>query len=124
MLDELARREKVEALLQDPAIAGRIVKFRAGETVLVAGEAADGICLVASGTVSEREGETKIRVLGQGDCFAAQALAGPYVPHNAWVADSDAAVAVLSPGFVADLGTSDPALALEIQRTAIARLAG
>lgn len=124
MLDELAHREKVEALLQDPAIARRIVKFRAGETVAAPGTAAAGFCLVASGTISEREGETKIRVLGQGDCFAAQALAGPYMPHNAWIADSDASVAVLSPGFVAELGKSDPALALEIQRVVIARLAG
>lgn len=124
MLDALARREKVEALLADPAIAGRTMKFRAGETVLAPRVAADGVCLIASGTVSERDGDTKIQVLGQGDCFAAQALAGPYAPPNAWVADTDAVVAVLPPGFVCELGAANPALAMEIQRTAIARLAG
>jgi SulP family sulfate permease len=124
LLDELARRERVEGILADPAIAPCLRNFKAGEIVLAAASPSPGFCLVASGTVSEQDAGTKLRIMGQGDCFAAEALAGHWVSHNAFTADSDATVAMLTPGLVAELETSNPALALEIHKAAISRLAG
>ena len=124
LLDQLAKRERVESILIDPSIAACLHEFKAGETVIASASAAPGFCLVASGTVSEQDAGTKLQILGQGDCFAAEAVAGQWVSHNAFVADSDAAVAMLSPGFLAELEKERPALALDIQKAAIARLAG
>ncbi|MCX6362222.1 MAG: SulP family inorganic anion transporter [Armatimonadetes bacterium] len=121
LLRELEEREATEALIE--ALEGRTrrVRFAAGRTLVAAGEAAPGLCLVARGAVGEREpaaagGAVRLRTLGQGDAFAPEAALGPWVSPLDYAAASDAEVDVLDAGALLRLEQENPQLAIEVHR--------
>jgi SulP family sulfate permease len=121
LLRELEEREATEALIE--ALEGRTrrIDCAAGRTLVAAGEAAPGLCLVAHGAIGERDpaetgGAARLRTLGQGDAFAPEAALGPWVSPMDYVAGSDTEAHVLDAGALLRLEQENPQLAIEVHR--------
>ncbi len=127
LLRDLEQREAGEAIME--ALEGRLRRLTraAGETIIAAGSAAPGLCLVARGAVGEYEpagsgGTVRLRTLGQGDAFAPEAALGPWTSPPAYVAVSDAEVRVLEAEALLRLERDDPQAAIQVHRLVAALL--
>ncbi|MDY0162434.1 SulP family inorganic anion transporter [Desulfobotulus sp.] len=124
LLKNLAHQEKVESLLKKLHPFLEIKSIEARAMILRSGQKVEAAVFVQEGFVREyRAGEggkhIALRTLGPGTFFAEPAAYGPWLASQAYVAESPAELAFLTPSAFRKLEIQDPSTALELHRLLI-----